>query len=498
VDQSAPALTPPPPPAPPGALSSPVRFSSGVSGTRRNYWKLNGAGELTLADGQLRLRGGRHRWFWFSAGQEITLSTAQLRNVAQAGRRLQFEVRVADGSWQPLLLWAAAEPAARELSRRLPQERTTDFARVQAEQSGFHAALGALGQSVAVTRTLVVLNCLVFAGTAAAGAGIFAPDAAVLIQWGSNFGPLTLSGEWWRLFTSMFLHFGILHLLLNMWALYSLGQLTERLYGSAYYLLLYVFAGLCGSLASDLVHPSLNSAGASGAIFGVIGGLLAFMVNPATRIAPSVAAAQRNSALVFVAYNLFNGVAHAGIDNSAHIGGLLGGFAIGWLLARPLEPAARLRPLPRLGVALAAGAAVLAALSWPLVHRTPERELRVQLGLYGLEETRLLQQQRELAQALKDKRISEHEWGRRAVTELAPRWARAADRISAVRLPAGSPLLPLQRSLLQYLDDERQGFALLGAGLRDDDTDQAQRGNALLQKTGSDVQQIKALADRSL
>jgi rhomboid protease GluP len=84
-----------------------------------------------------------------------------------------------------------------------------------------------------------------------------------------------------------------------------MGQLTEKLYGSAYFLVSYFFAGLCGSLSSLYWHPNLNSAGASGAIFGVLGGLIAFMVNPKTRIPASIAAVHRKSAVVFIFYNLF-------------------------------------------------------------------------------------------------------------------------------------------------------------------------------------------------
>src|SRR2546429_8718830 len=101
---------------------------------------------------------------------------------------------------------------------------------------------------------------------------------------------------------------------------------------------------------TTLFRSNLNSAGASGAIFGVLGGLFAFMVNPKTRIPASVAAVHRKSAVVFILYNLFNGFAHAGIDNAAHIGGLVAGFAMGWMLARPVEIEARQDPLPRLAL----------------------------------------------------------------------------------------------------------------------------------------------------
>ena len=136
----------------------------------------------------------------------------------------------------------------------------------------------------------------------------------------------------------MFLHFGLLHIALNMWVLIALGPQVERLFGSACYLLLYLFSGLCGSVASLWWHPGINSAGASGAIFGVIAGLLAFTLNPATRLPASITGNQRTSALVFIFYNLANGFGHQGIDNACHVGGLLGGLLMGWLLAQPWIP----------------------------------------------------------------------------------------------------------------------------------------------------------------
>jgi rhomboid protease GluP len=278
-------------------------------------------------------------------------------------------------------LWAEHEASAKRLIDRLPTDRTPEFLRLVAEIDSYKAALQSVGAR------LVILNCLVFIATVFAGSGVLEPNSKILIQWGTNYGPLTLDGEWWRLFTSTFLHFGILHLLLNMWALWSLGTLTERFFGSVHYLLLYLFAGMCGSIASLLWDPGVNSAGASGAIFGVIGGLLAFMVNPQTRMPPSVVSAQRNSALVFIAYNFFNGFSHAGIDNAAHVGGLIGGFSMGWCLARPLDRLERANPGPRLLLGVLIGIAALIALSWPLAHPSPivaaERRFRHQFLVFG-------------------------------------------------------------------------------------------------------------------
>src|SRR3954470_13154820 len=82
------------------------------------------------------------------------------------------------------------------------------------------------------------------------------PHSDLLIRWGANFGPLTLSGQWWRLLTSMFVHVGIVHLLLNMWALWLLGFLAERIFGRPTYLFIYFFSGLAGSLTTLAWSPA--------------------------------------------------------------------------------------------------------------------------------------------------------------------------------------------------------------------------------------------------
>jgi rhomboid protease GluP len=115
----------------------------------------------------------------------------------------------------------------------------------------------------------------------------------------------------------------------------------ERLFGSWAFVLLYFAAGLGGSLASLVWNPAVNSAGASSAIFGVYGGMLAFFLRRHAAIPASVIKQQLYSGMVFIGYNLLNGFSHAGIDNADHVGGLAVGFVLGLVLARPLDLAAR-------------------------------------------------------------------------------------------------------------------------------------------------------------
>lgn len=229
------------------------------------------------------------------------------------------------------------------------------------DRATFYWRLRSVSAGFPVTRLLVAINCLVFlAMVLIGGADFSSPGAEVVVRWGSNFGPFTIGGQWWRLFTCMFLHFGILHLAVNMWSLYQTGELVEGLFGRLHFLVLYVAAGLAGSLASLLWNPQVNSAGASGAVFGVIGGLLAFMIDPRHGVPRSVMRDVRRNILLVVVLNLGFGFSQRGIDNAAHLGGLAGGVLAGLMLARPLDRDWRQRhPYAGIAVTVLAGASLL-------------------------------------------------------------------------------------------------------------------------------------------
>lgn len=142
-----------------------------------------------------------------------------------------------------------------------------------------------------------------------------------LIQYGAKFNPLILEGEWWRFITPIFLHIGLIHLLMNTLALYYLGITVEKIYGNVRFLFVYLFAGFFGSVASFILSPTL-SAGASGAIFGCFGALLYFGV-----IFPKLFFRTMGmNILIILGINLVFGFSMPSIDNAGHIGGLIGGF----------------------------------------------------------------------------------------------------------------------------------------------------------------------------
>jgi len=187
-----------------------------------------------------------------------------------------------------------------------------------------------------VTVAIVGINVVVFALMVINGVSPMGPTEAQLIRWGADFGPLSLDGQPWRVFTSNYVHIGLFHILLNMWCLWNLGRLAERILGPWTYLLTYTICGIAGSLASLWIHPGAVGAGASGAIFGLAGALITALYLGKLPFPGQTLRGLMKSLLSFAGYNLFFGAVVPGIDNSAHIGGLLAGLAIGALLAPQL------------------------------------------------------------------------------------------------------------------------------------------------------------------
>ncbi|UCH62605.1 MAG: rhomboid family intramembrane serine protease [Fidelibacterota bacterium] len=189
-----------------------------------------------------------------------------------------------------------------------------------------------------VTPIIIGINVLIFVVMILSGVSVFNPTVEEAFNWGANLGPYTLSGEWWRLFTSTFIHYGIIHLLFNMWVLWDLGKLAERMFGNWIFLILYLLSGLGGSTASIWWNTSVVSAGASGSVFGVVGGLIIFWYLGDLSVPQAVIKKNLTSLLMFTGYNLFYGFTESGIDNAAHLGGLAFGMLLGILLKRSLPP----------------------------------------------------------------------------------------------------------------------------------------------------------------
>jgi rhomboid protease GluP len=231
-------------------------------------------------------------------------------------------------------------------------------------QSSFGANIG-LTQIIFGINAAVFLAMVFASGTPAAFVNPMQDFSNLeVIRWGANVGAITMSGEWWRLLTCVFLHGSLLHIGFNMWCLWNLGQLAESLYGRWTYAAIYLFCGVGSSLASAAWSPYRPSVGASGAIFGLAGALIAAFKLGEFSVPRAALQGTLRSLGVFVFYNLVFGAAMPGIDNAAHIGGLITGLILGALIAL-LAPWQNQSPrrfaiFLALTVALALGAASVA------------------------------------------------------------------------------------------------------------------------------------------
>jgi rhomboid protease GluP len=194
--------------------------------------------------------------------------------------------------------------------------------------------------SMAVTQVIFGINVAVFIAMALAvhNVPVFG-DAAwqeLSVRLGANYGPYTVGGQWWRLLASVFIHGGLLHIAFNMWCLWNLGRLAESVYGHWTFALVYLITGLSASLMSAGWHFPIpvSSVGASGAIFGIAGALIASFYLGEFSMPRAAMSGMLRSVVTFVAYNLFFGAVMAGTDNAAHVGGVLMGLLLGALIAK--------------------------------------------------------------------------------------------------------------------------------------------------------------------
>ena len=208
------------------------------------------------------------------------------------------------------------------------------------------------------------------------GSAVLQPTGIDIIRWGANYSPLTLSGDWWRLISCVFVHVGIIHILFNMYALFIIGVYLEPMLGKAKFIVAYLSTGVFASLASIWWHSEpVPSAGASGAIFGMYGVFLALL---STKLIPSQV---RNKLLqsigIFIAYNLIYGM-KSGVDNAAHIGGLLSGVVIGFLYYLTMKKENTDQKKPAV-VLFIAGLTIVAA-AWYLQEKKANPEERIAIN----------------------------------------------------------------------------------------------------------------------
>jgi rhomboid protease GluP len=212
---------------------------------------------------------------------------------------------------------------------------------------GYRGELGpALGPRHApVTWAIIAVNAALWTALEVSGGS---GDAHNLYRWGAKYGggpllgPGILDGEWWRLIVPVFLHVGFFHLLANTFGLIVFGGTVESTFGSVNYAAVYLLSGVLGNVASFWAGPALG-AGASGAVFGIIGAFGAYLFLN-RRTLGQLGRQSLTSIGVILAINLVFGFVVAGIDNAAHLGGLVAGALLGLALAPRQRLAVRSGP----------------------------------------------------------------------------------------------------------------------------------------------------------
>jgi rhomboid protease GluP len=340
------------------------------------------------------------------------------------------------------------------------------------DQVSFYGQLSQACPRLLVMPVIIALTVAVFLiMVVIGGVSILEPTVEELLTWGANFAPYTAGGEWWRLFTCMFLHVGIVHLAFNMWVLSDAGQIVERLFGHGLFALIYIGSGLIGSVASAAINPRIVSAGASGAVFGVYGALFGALVRHRDAIPRTVFSRLRNSAVLFVGYNVVYGFTMPQIDNAAHIGGLAGGFLLGIAAARPLDPFARQRSLK--GKVLATGTLLVGLLalgSFFLPSRSDARFFQFR-RFYAIRADRAAAPFRGRTTMPSPETIE---------TECLPLWKEILTQSENVSISKDAKRHASFQALVRAAELRRQGLTLLMEGLRHNNMQLQERATRLL------------------
>jgi rhomboid protease GluP len=262
-------------------------------------------------------------------------------------------------------------------------------AKERAALTQLFARLNALTPYPVATVVIIAANVVVYGVMVARGVHPVTPTSQSLVAWGADYGPRISEGQWWRLLSSMFLHFGILHIAMNMWALWSVGRFIERALGSEAYMDVYLLSGWAGSVASEITKPMAVSAGASGAVFGVFGVMLAFVLRPRQTVPMAALRALRGSTFSFLAVNLMLGISAPSINFAAHLGGLVCGFVLGAIFGHELSFEARRAARGRTFLVTAATIVLLAVATVTLQKRRLPDMLAI-LTQFGPTESRLV------------------------------------------------------------------------------------------------------------
>jgi rhomboid protease GluP len=386
--------------------------------------------------------------------RDLTLRREDIYNARVNGRSVLFEL-ANGGELETIVVRTRNRDKAKLLHRALPRQMTRTYATESREQSLFLESINARTPQVWATWSIVMIATLAYFWMLVRAHARISQDA--LVAAGSDFGPYTQEGQWWRLLTSLFVHANFLHLFFNMIVLVQTGRIAERLFGTRRYIALYLLAGLTASLTSLLWHPAVNSMGASGAIYGVLGAIVAYLLRRGSAVPRAFYLRQLYVAVTFILYTLPGGFRHYGVDNGAHLGGLLGGFLFGLVLVPTTDKSTSASDdwVMTFGVPVAAACALIGGMAWALVDlsKRPDRQeamqfAKVVMQLDGLE-------RHAIGDVNALKRYPATDGGRTAVAgqirgTLVPEWQRLYDLAEAAQVQQNTSEQKFRWNLLTY------------------------------------------------
>jgi rhomboid protease GluP len=364
----------------------------------------DGAAMFRLGSEGLTVRGAKQTIAW-SEVADLYIDHQQsgphllVQLVPESGkpaRAYRFSLNMLQARLHPMLLQTAFNFFASQSG-----ERALYAVQAHRQQAAVHEAfdikLAQLTPRVWAMHTVMLICAAVWVANVISGMSPMQPGGEDLYRWGANATSAVQAGQWWRLLTAMFLHGGIVHLALNMYALWEAGLMVTRFFGNRGFLVAYLGAGLVGNALSLYFSGQTGvSVGSSGAVFGVAGALLAAVLQHRGKFPMGRSKQMLTSLAIFIVYSLVYGLSRQGIDNAAHIGGLAAGFVVGWLLVEKIgedaTPARRNKAAAIASLACAVAVVLLAHFS-PLAKRD--------MALYFSDVRRWNELQVELTQAVR-------------------------------------------------------------------------------------------------
>lgn len=445
--------------------------------------ELKGNGMLTIdAAARTCVFAGKQRKM-LGVPVEMTVRFVEIVNARALGRRVEFDrVAGAGKGAGHFVFYCEDEAAAGAVLRRLPAVRDAEDVATETFAGKLRQLPGARAEWSSPTNVIIAANVAAFVAMGLLGAGWFeTADATVYWKYGANNGAVTTNGEWWRLVTSMFLHYGLMHLLFNMWALFQVGHLVERFLTVRVFAGAYFVCGVVGSLASIVWNGDrVWSAGASGAVFGVYGMLGGFALRERRAIPRGVLRPLLMSTAWFAGFNLLYGVAHPGIDNAAHGGGFFSGLLLGAVTAMPVDLAVRAQLRGRRAVAgLVVGAGLIAAGVWacPKFNYNWREEMtwRESLRAPIEKERAILARQQEALKAFQSPDGTHAEFIAWITGEAIPFYEGWARELRAVKLTEGTDTEGERERLGELMRTKVENYRRLIADVQAGDPDAAGR-----------------------